>query len=1276
MTLDSKDKLEALIQQRLRAAAGSRRTIAAADRSRPLPLSSGQRQMWVLHQIDPMSPAYLMSWVLRLSGRLDTESLRWAWERVVERHEVLRTRYADDGDEPVQVVDPAERFELRIIDVTGGDRRAREITDWERKRPFDLTAQHPLRVTVLRLGPELHHVVVTIHHIACDAVSYQRIAAELGTFYAERTASLPDVDVQYADFAAWEVAARTNGAMRSHLDYWRNELTGVTELPLPLDRPRTARPDWRGGAVDIAIKPETAEAVLALAAEHGASPYMLMLAAYHVLLAHISGSGDVTVGMPVSARTFPELDDLVGYLVNTVVIRSRHEDGDTFADLLKQIRERFLDALHHRAAPFVWVVDEVNPTRGTSTNPLFQVGFDMNQVEQESAFRFAGLRTEELGLTDAPAAKFDLTLHVEETVDTQLFALMEFAAAVIDEETARTWAAYYEALLDAVVADPREPLVEIRRRLLDPVPARPAVSGADDVVLLGIVPDALLASIHRTWCEVLITDNIDVRDNFFDVGGDSLRAVALAGRLKADGLDVSAADIFEYQTIEELAQACAAQQAPSEQFTVVEPFAQISTGDRAALPDDVVDAYPLAAMQLGMLIELRARPDVNTYQDSTSYLIRDEVRLDAAALQRAVQLVVDRHEVLRTTFDLNAYSVPLQLVHREATITVGLHHHELGPNGWLPELKDHAAQERGQAMDLHCAPLIRVAAHTADDSPHWWITITECHPVLEGWSFHTMLMEILTGYQEIRAGGAPVEPDPVPFRYADYIAAEAAARQSEPDRDYWRGVVEGRVDAVLPSAWRDGPETPRERYQHMVDYRDLDADLRRLASETRTSVKAVLLAAHLKVMSMISGQREFFTGLVCDARPEVVGADRVLGMYLNTLPFSMPTASRTWGELVRAVYDGLTGMWPHRVFPMQVIQQEADPGGRLLEVFFNYLDFHQVDGELVDEDRTLNDNDNEFALHVFTISGILKLNTTNHCLSRAAADRLVGLYRTVLEEMSLGPQGDAGSACLPAAELALVRSLTERVLDGDLRPVAVGVVGELCAGELPDSDDPAHAADRFVPDPLGSNGSRLYRTGQLARVRSDGTLEKLGPIEAVELYRTRELLDAQPAVASSYVLPHNGRLVGYVLMAEGATFDEDELRRALAGSRLARSLIPDVVLRVEDWPLTESGAIDRDRLPEPSAVDEPAGERPWDEQFETLLRNALQTVGYQGEFTADVPLSDSGLGSFGTVGLLVAIEQGYGITIPDDFQIVDMFRTPRSLWDTIATLVAEVSDGV
>ncbi len=1283
--------------------------ITSADRTRPLPLSGGQQQMWILQQLDPASPAYLMTWVLRLSGPLDTESLRRAWERVTERHEILRTRYEPGTDgTAVAIIDPPGRFELRTIDLTGErpasrEERARQVAEWERTRPFDLAAQHPVRVSVLVLGRERHLVVISIHHIACDPVSYQRIARELSAFYAEHAgggpASLPQDTVQYADFAAWERDGQASGAQAQHLAYWRRELAGLTDLPLPLDRRRPARPDSRGGTVGIDLKPDRAGAILALAASRRVSPYLVLLAAYHLMLARISGSADVTVGIPVSARTVPQLDELVGYLVNTVVIRSRQDATRSFAELLAQLRERLLDALDHRAVPFAWVVDDVNPRRGSGANPLFRAGFDMDRAAGESPFQFPSIQTEEIGLSGSPPAKFDLTLHVEEMPGQQFSARLEFAAAVLDEATARAWACCYEALLDAALAGPAEPLARLGERLAGGSAARPERSEpAEPAGASGAsAPAALIDRIYQAWRAVLPAAVIDVRDNFFDVGGDSLRAVALAGRLRAAGLDVSAASIFAHQSIEDLARACAAPggaeasgrpgalDAPVRPAAVA-PFELVSLADRVRLPRDVTDAYPLAAMQLGMIIELRSRPGINSYQDSTSYRIKDGAELDPAALTRALQLVVDRHEVLRTTFDLTSYSVPLQLVHRAAAITPRFHDHgALGPDGWLPALAEHAARERLSLLDLARAPLIRVSAHTAAGAAEWWITITECHPILEGWSFHTMLMEILTGYRELRAGRIPAGSEPAGFRYADYIAAEARARRSDEDRAYWRGVLDGRVNACVPSAWQDGQDTPRDRYQHMLDYRDLEADLRRLASRTRTSAKAVMLAAHLKVMSMMCGTEDFYTGLVCDARPEVAGADRVLGMYLNTVPFAMPCGARTWGELVRAVYDGLTELWPHRVFPLQVLQQESGSGGRLLEVFFNYLDFYQVEGELVDEEQVLNDNDNEFALHVFSISGVVRLNTTNHRLARAAAGRLAALYRTVLEQMSLGPHGDAGAACLPPAELALAsaRGLEARVTDARLRPLPAGVAGELCVAGTGLAD--TGLAGRFVPDPLGPGGSRLYRTGQLARITGDGTLELLGPIlpdgpggPLTELYRTRELLAAQPSVLDSFMLPRPGaprgrQLIGYVRAVPGASLDPDGLRRALSQSRLAQQLIPDVLIQVDDWPLDERGAIDAERLPEPAGPAESptCAQVPWDERFGSLLRGALDRAGFQGELTPDEPLSSSGLDSFGTVGLLLAVEAAYDITIPDDLQITEVVRTAGTLWGTIAALCLE-----
>jgi acyl carrier protein len=264
-----------------------------------------------------------------------------------------------------------------------------------------------------------------------------------------------------------------------------------------------------------------------------------------------------------------------------------------------------------------------------------------------------------------------------------------------------------------------------------------------------------------------------------------------------------------------------------------------------------------------------------------------------------------------------------------------------------------------------------------------------------------------------------------------------------------------------------------------------------------------------------------------------------------------------------------------------------------------------------------------------------------------------------------------------------------RVVDADLRPVATGVVGELCVSGAGLAQgfhaDPARTADRFVPDPAGASGSRLYRTGLLARFAGDGTLEQLGPVRQhkrvdghrAELYRIRELLDAQPVVVDSYVVPGidpshgRDRLIGYVRTVADASFDANGTRRALAEARVPRHLIPDVLIRVDSWPLTSGGTIDPERLPAPpDTADGPApgGPRLWDDQFETLLREALATASYEGELPPDMSLADAGLNSFGTVALLVALEQGYDITIPDDVPVVDIFRTPGSLWEMVASL--------
>ncbi|MFB4300962.1 amino acid adenylation domain-containing protein [Actinomadura sp. NTSP31] len=525
--------------------------------------------------------------------------------------------------------------------------------------------------------------------------------------------------------------------------------------------------------------------------------------------------------------------------------------------------------------------------------------------------------------------------------------------------------------------------------------------------------------VAETWCAALGVDRVGVEDSFFDLGGDSIRAVALVGALRAAGWDVSVRDVFDRRTVAALCELMSGRP-PARPEPPVEPFALVPEADRAALPPGLVDAYPMSQTQTGMVVEMLADQDLNRYHSVSSFRIRDDRPVDLAALREAARTVCERHEMLRTSFDLTAFSVPMQLVHAEAEIPVsGRDLSGLDPAGRDRDLRDFQARERAAPFDLGRAPLLRLCAQReGGDAAAWWLTVTRCHAITEGWSHYNLLMELLDCYRAVRDGREPAPAAVSAVRYADFIAAEQRSLASDEDRGFWTAVVQGRPRFALPAAWGD-PSGPDRRYRFGVAVHDLEGPLRDLARQARVSLKSVLLAAHLTVLAALTGERGFYTGLVCDARPEALGADRLYGMYLNTVPFTFTPGARTWRELVQEVFAQEVALWPHRRFPLPAVQRIAG-GGRLLDVSFNYLDFHQVDTGLIDVGQARGDGNTEFGLAVTTLAGRLGLSSHSRVLTRANADRLAAMYRSVLEAMAAGPDGDARAVPLPAAELALL----------------------------------------------------------------------------------------------------------------------------------------------------------------------------------------------------------------------------------------------------------------
>ncbi|MEU2673115.1 amino acid adenylation domain-containing protein [Streptomyces sp. NPDC007164] len=1522
--------------------------IPRADRTKPLELSAGQRQLWFLHQLDPESPEYLLPMAYRLRGPLSPGTLQRAFDALAARHEILRTRYVLDAADPRQVVDPAGPVDFAVTDRPGLDAAARDtaavaFTEARAAETFDLAADHPLRVRLLRFAPDDHVLLVVMHHIACDALTRPLLLADLAALH--RGEELPELPVQYADYAAWAARRQSGPDADRGLDRWRRELAGVEPLALPTDRPRPAVRTWGGATHGFDVPATTATALRKVARDGDATLFMVLLTAYQTLLGRYTGKRDVAVGTAVSGRTRPELRQMAGYAYNTLVLRARWGADPAFRDVLAHNRTTVLDAFDHQETPFDRIADELEPERDLSTTPLFQVMFDLASGEGADGPDLPGITAEPVPAASS-IARFDLTLHLTERADGTLHGSLEYATALFDAATAARIAGHYTRVLDRIAAAPDAPLSALdpigpeERALLLDGPATPVGTdhaldatalrpvletileqaaatpdatalrhgdttftyrrlaeeseqyarrlaglgvGPEDTVavlldrspqlvaaLLGIwragaayvpvdpgypdervghmlattgtrtvltetryadrfdgltvpvsgegglavpaaaddgltvlvaddpaeqtaraaataalptgydldalayviytsgstgrpkgvlvthrglanylgwtvqayagagpggaplfssvafdlgVPDlyaplmtgrdvhllpqdfdtadlgTLLAAgapyafikltpghldllqqqltddqirnlaglviaagdsftarlaerwttsagtdgtrlaaeygpteitvgnsayfldgpvttelvpigravphttmyvldehlrplpvgvpgevwiggigvargyagrpdltaerfvpdpygpagtrLYRTgdiarvlpdgnldfvaradhqvklrgyriepgeieaaltadpavaeavvlvredspgarelvayvvpaegadpddiapaalrarvgealppymvpaayltldalpltangkldrralpapgraatavgdyveardategaiagiWATVLGRDTVGVHDNFFELGGDSIRAVTLVGALREAGWETSVRDIFAHRTVARLRAALGDADGAGPGATVAR-FALIGEQDRAALPADVTDAYPVSLTQAGMLVEMYGESTENRYHNITSFRIRDELPFDPEAFQRAADLIVERHEVMRTSFALDGYSRPLQLVHAAARMPCvfdDLRH--------LPAARrelalwEFADRDREELFDLTRAPLMRMAVHLLDDES-WWLSITECHPVIEGWSYHSQLMEMLRAYRALRSGAGPEPAPPVPaVRYADFVAGELRSLDDPADRDHWRHIVDTYERFSVPAGWQ-GDDEGDERYRIDVPLGDVEPGLRALATAAEVPYKSVLHAAHSKVLSLLTRAERFRGGMVADARPEEAGAERVSGMYLNSVPFPYERTAATWGELAQQVFAREVELWPHRRYPMPAMRR---PGGEshLIDVLFHYLDFHQVDTELIDIMASRDDSPNEFRLVVGTpVRGHLSIASRTRTLSRGRAKRLAALYTAVFADMArTGADGDA-----------------------------------------------------------------------------------------------------------------------------------------------------------------------------------------------------------------------------------------------------------------------------
>jgi len=447
-------------------APASSATLVRVPRDGTLALSFAQQRLWLIDQLQPGAAAYNLPMALRLRGALTFPALAATLGEIVRRHEVLRTTFPSSDGEPRQVIAPPSPVSLPILDLNGlptPELAVERLLADEARRPFDLAVGPLLRVQLLRLGPEDHVALLNMHHIVSDGWSFgvliREIAALYPAFLAGRPSPLPELPIQYADFSAWQRRRLQGEALESEVAFWRERLRGVPPvLELPADRPRSTPQSERGALRIVRLPPGLSAEVAALARREGATLFMTLLAAFQTLLQRSSGQDDVSVGAPVAGRNRVEIERLIGFFINTLVLRTDLSGDPTFRELLARVWTLTLDAFRHQDLPFEKLVEEIRPERSLSHTPLFQAMLTFQNAPREE-LELPGLRLGPLAM-EPGTAKLDLLLELTED-PAGICGTLHYRTEMFEAATVERLAGHFQRLLEGAAGDPARKISEL-----------------------------------------------------------------------------------------------------------------------------------------------------------------------------------------------------------------------------------------------------------------------------------------------------------------------------------------------------------------------------------------------------------------------------------------------------------------------------------------------------------------------------------------------------------------------------------------------------------------------------------------------------------------------------------------------------------------------------------------------------------------------------------------------------------------------------------------------
>ncbi|MFD2169214.1 amino acid adenylation domain-containing protein [Tumebacillus lipolyticus] len=948
-------ELAAAVAERSGAAESAGTPIEPGSRERERLASYSQERLWFLEQLDPGNVAHNVPEIMRIIGPLDLQAVERSLQTMFERHDILRTTFADRDGQAMQVVEPTEsfRYELDVIDLTHLPSEEREaqatlITEAVTNKPFDLSSELLMRLKVVKIDEDHYIATPVFHHIITDAWSMGVFFYELQMHYeayatgAEPT--LPAMEIQFSDYAVWQREWLAGDSLTEQLDYWVDKLQGdLPVLQLPTDRPRQAVRSHKGSRFALHLPIALSKRVHALCQREGTTLYMTLLAAYKTLLHLYSGQSDILVGSPIANRQRKEIEELIGFFVNTLVLRTDGIDSKmTFHDLLHKVRQTALDAYAHQDVPFEKLVEKVAPKRSLSHTPLFQTMFTLQQNTPRAGQDFqpnvgmqlpgmsmeaAGMKLTRLGVKKN-SAQFDLQFVMADSAE-GIRGEIEYNTDLFDRSTIVRMAEHFQTLLEHIVEAPNAQLAHLHpfaedeaKRLFAKrqiqLPAEEERSSIKPVFLAPRTP--LEAELAEIFTSVFGFASIGVHDNFFDLGGHSLLATRAMSRInQAFSVRLPLRSLFESPTIAELAELIMAGE-QDEHTPHVPPVFPVSREQ----------SLPLSFAQERLWFLDQFDPGSAAYNIAVS--LRLKGTLDREALVSSFQEIVRRHESLRTTFD-RANGQPQQIIHHQHELELTLHDlQELPEHAREEQVRALAIREAGRPFDLSYGPLVRATLLRCRPDEHL-LVLAMHHIVTDEWSMGILVDEMVELYSGYAAGALPNLPE-LPVQYADYSAWQRNWLQGEvlqSQLQYWKQKLSGELPQIqLPTDYLR-PAVPNNRgaSQPFAIEPVLAAKLNALSSAEGATLYMTLLSAFNLLLHRYSGQEDILIGspIAGRMREELEG---MIGLFVNTLVLRTDlSGAPTFRELLARVRQTALEAYAHQEVPFEKLVEELQPDRNL-----------------------------------------------------------------------------------------------------------------------------------------------------------------------------------------------------------------------------------------------------------------------------------------------------------------------------------------------------------